>query len=100
MIDSSVRDDMLRKTLADTTVAAVLVDCIIGLGANADPAGKLAAVVRAASGNAPPVIASVTGTESDPQVRSRQVAVLEGAGILVAPSNAHAAELALALCTP
>jgi FdrA protein len=100
MIDPSVRDDMLRKTLADASVAAVLVDCIIGLGANADPAGKLAAVVRDASGNVPPVIASVTGTESDPQVRSRQAAVLESAGILVAPSNAHAAELALALCTP
>jgi hypothetical protein len=30
-------------------------------------------------------------------VRSRQVAILEGAGVLVAPSNADAAELALAL---
>jgi FdrA protein len=40
----------------------------------------------------------VTGTEDDPQVRSQQIAILERAGVIVAPSNAHAAELALSLC--
>ena len=44
-----------------------------------------------------PVIASVTGTEDDPQVCSRQVATLRAAGVVVAPSNAHAAELAASL---
>ena len=39
-------------------------------------------------------IASVTGTEQDPQGWSRQVALLREAGVVVAPSNAHAAELA------
>ena len=43
------------------------------------------------------VVASVTGTEQDPQVWSRQVALLREAGVLVAPSNAHAAELAAAI---
>jgi FdrA protein len=38
----------------------------------------------------------VTGVEADPQPRSRQIATLEAAGVLVAPSNAQAAELALA----
>jgi hypothetical protein len=37
----------------------------------------------------------VCGTEADPQVYSRQVRTLESAGVIVAPSNAHAAELAL-----
>ncbi|MEC8888839.1 MAG: hypothetical protein VYD76_05785 [Pseudomonadota bacterium] len=41
-------------------------------------------------------MASVTGTDEDPQVRARQVSVLERAGVVVAPSNADAAELALA----
>jgi len=40
------------------------------------------------------VIASVTGTEQDPQGWSRQAAILRAAGIVVAPSNARAAELA------
>jgi FdrA protein len=43
------------------------------------------------------VVASVTGTEQDPQVWSRQVAILREAGVIVAASNAHAAELAAAL---
>ena len=43
------------------------------------------------------MIASVTGTEGDPQVRSRQVAALQAAGVLVASCNAAAAELALTL---
>ena len=98
MIDPTVRDDELRKALADPGVAVVLVDCIIGFGANADPAGHLAAIVAAAGAGAPPVLASVTGTEGDPQVRSQQIAILERAGVTVAPSNAHAAERALSLC--
>jgi hypothetical protein len=40
------------------------------------------------------VVASVTGTEGDPQGYARQVRTLEAAGVIVAPSNAHAAELA------
>lgn len=100
MIDPSGRDELLRKTLYDTSVAVVVVDCILGFGANADPAGHLAAIVAGCGSDAAPVVASVTGTEADPQVRSRQIAALERARILVAPSNAQAAELALALCRP
>lgn len=97
MIDPGVRNQMLRATLADRNVAVVLLDLVIGLGAHADPAGEIAAVLRAAPAERPHVVASVTGTEDDPQVRSWQVAALERAGALVAPSNAHAAELALVL---
>ena len=73
-----------------------VVDCdvVIGYGAHADPAGVL---VRALKGAKKPVIASVTGTEADPQVWSRQVAILSSAGVLVAPSNARAAEAAKAI---
>ena len=41
-------------------------------------------------------IASVTGTDGDPQGRISQIAKLEVAGILVARSNSDAAKLALA----
>ncbi|MBN9171703.1 MAG: hypothetical protein J0I50_07400, partial [Microbacterium sp.] len=43
------------------------------------------------------LIASVTGTELDPQVRSAQIKRLESAGIIVTPSNEQACELALAV---
>ena len=97
MIEPAIRDDPLARALADPDTAAVLLDVVIGFGAHADPAGVLAQSLRAAQGERPPVIASVTGTEADPQGYSRQVRTLEAAGVLVAPSNAHAAELAVRL---
>jgi len=97
MLDPSLRDDKVRQHLADLGVAIVLVDVVIGFGAHADPAGELAATLSGAPEKRAHVVASVTGTEGDPQVRSRQVAALERAGVMVAPSNADAAELALAL---
>jgi len=100
MIDPAVRDNMLRQSLVDANIAVVLLDVVIGFGAHADPAGHLDATLAAAPARLAHVVASVTGTEGDPQVRSRQVAALRRAGVLVAPSNAHAAELALALSSP
>lgn len=97
MIDPSLRDEMVREALDDAAVGVVLVDLVIGYGAHADPAGQMADMLVAAGTLKKPVIASVTGTEADPQVRSRQVARLEAAGVIVAPSNAHACEIALAL---
>ena len=43
----------------------------------------------------PLVIASVTGTDADPQPRAAQVEKLADAGVIVAPSNADAAALAI-----
>ena len=97
MIDPSVRDDALRAALIDPEVAVILVDLVIGYGAHADPASHLAEIVANRPDSAPIIVASVTGTELDRQVRSAQVRRLEDAGIMVAPSNAQACELVLAL---
>jgi len=50
-----------------------------------------------ASGAMPAIIASVTGTDEDPQCYSAQVAILRNASIIVAPSNADAALAAMNL---
>jgi len=97
MIDPSVRDEMFLAALQDKAVAVVLIDLVIGFGAHADPAGHLARLLPSGRAGRPPVIASVTGTELDPQCRSAQVARLREAGIRVAPSNAQASEMALLL---
>jgi hypothetical protein len=97
MIDPTVRNEALRQALADSAIAVVLVDVVIGHGAHDDPAGSVAAIVAAASSPRPAVVASVTGTDADPQNRTMQLAKLEKAGILVAASNAQAASLALAI---
>jgi hypothetical protein len=97
MIDPTVRDAALAQALEETGVAVVLVDIVIGFGAHEDPAGAAARVVGAVGDQRPAVVASVVGTDFDPQHRASQVRKLEQAGILVAPSNARAAELALAI---
>jgi FdrA protein len=79
--------------MADPEVGLILVDLVLGFGAHENPAGVLLRVVKGGK----PVIASVTGTEQDPQVWSRQVALLNEAGVLVAASNAQAAEAAAAI---
>jgi hypothetical protein len=97
MLEPAARNDALWQSLAETDTAAVLIDVVIGLGAHADPAGAVAKVIADAKGARPVVVASVCGTEADPQVHSAQVAKLEAAGVLVAPSNARATEIALAV---
>ena len=98
MIDPGVRDAALIRALESEHVGVVLVDVVIGYGAHADPAGHLAeAIARHLSNKGATIIASVTGTDDDPQRRSLQIARLEAAGVLVAPCNADAATLALAM---
>jgi FdrA protein len=91
MIDPEIRNAHLAAAAVDPAVGLLLVDVVLGFGAHADPAGVLLKSKLSKT-----VVASVTGTEDDPQVRSRQVAKLREAGVLVAPSNAQAAELAAA----
>jgi FdrA protein len=89
MIDPEIRNDHIARALADPEVGVILVDLVLGYGSHPDPAGVLIKQEIKKT-----FVASVTGTETDPQVRSRQVAKLREAGVLVAPSNAHAAEWA------
>ncbi|MDH3703650.1 MAG: acyl-CoA synthetase FdrA [Alphaproteobacteria bacterium] len=96
MIDPSVRDTAIVETLDDARVGVILVDVVIGYGSHDDPAGHLAKLLTARRPNGPAVIASVTGTEDDPQSRSTQLAKLETVGVHVAPTNADAAVWALA----
>jgi succinyl-CoA synthetase alpha subunit len=96
MIDPTVRDESLVEALDASNTGVVLLDVVLGFGAHQDPAGHLAQILSDRPSGGPVVVASVTGVESDPQPRSVQIATLEAAGVLVAPSNAQAVELALA----
>jgi FdrA protein len=100
MIDHALRIRRLMQEAADPEVAVILLDVVLGYGAHPDPASELGpAIARARAralegGGELLVIASVTGTDGDPQGLSRQVQALERAGAIVAPSNAAAARLA------
>ncbi len=96
MIDNDLRIRRLLQEARDPEVAVVMLDCVIGYGAHPDPAAELAPAIRQARQLAEGellVVASVTGTEQDPQRLSAQVAALQAAGAIVCASNAAAARL-------
>ncbi|MSO76095.1 MAG: oxidoreductase [Alphaproteobacteria bacterium] len=95
MLDPWVRRQPMGEALGDPTTAVLLLDVILGYGSPDDPVAPILDAVAGADSSRPVVIASVCGTERDPQVRSVQVARLAAAGVTVAPSNAHAANLAV-----
>lgn len=97
MIDPTLRDRMVIDACADANTGVILLDIVIGFGAAANPAGALIAQLPPANARMAVMIASVCGTDADPQSYSRQRQELSDAGIVVAPSNAHAAEIAIAL---
>jgi FdrA protein len=72
----------------------ILLDVVLGHGAEGDPAAALAPVLAAVG---PPVVVAVVGTSHDPQDRDRQVAALVAVGAEVHLSNAGATRRALVL---
>ena len=100
MIDQDLRVRRLLQEAGDPEVAAIMLDVVLGYGAHPDPAAELGPAIEKAraiarsGGRELYIVASVTGTEGDPQRLSRTVAALEGAGASVCESNAAAARLA------
>lgn len=103
MIDPTLRLDHLSRTAADPTTACILMDVVLGHGAESDPAAALAPAVTAAietaraAGRELPVVIACVGTEADPQQLSRQARSLAQAGAEVHLSNAQATRRAIAL---
>ena len=103
MIDSSSRNDRLPAVFDDPEAAVLLLDVMLGFGSDPDPAGALAPVIADglgrlhADGRDLAVVASVCGTEDDPQSSGAQTLALEEAGVSVLPSNAAAVRHALAI---
>jgi FdrA protein len=103
MIDPSVRAERIPAIFDDPENAVLLLDVVLGHGSHPDPAGALAPVISDglarlhAEGRDLAVVASVCGTESDPQSLSAQTRTLEQAGVAVLPSNVAAVRHGLAI---
>ncbi len=96
MIDNDLRIRRLMQEARDPEVAVIMLDVVIGYGAHPDPASELGPAIRQAKQHANReliVVASVTGTEQDPQRLSAQATALQSAGAIVCDSNAAAAKL-------
>ncbi|MCU1671320.1 MAG: sucD [Blastococcus sp.] len=99
MIDPTLRLEAITSLAASGEPAVLLLDVVLGYGADPDPAGALVPALtaaRATAGNLPVVVALI-GTEADPQGWSRQADALAAAGAAVFSSNSAATRYALDL---
>jgi len=93
MIEPAVRTPLLQEAINDADTAIILLDLVLGYGAHENPASDIVETLMEAVGDKPLVIASICGTEKDPQNYHSQRAMLEEAGVIVCNSNSEAAEL-------
>ena len=94
MIDSTLRLEHLARAASDARTGVLLVDVVLGHGAEADPAADLATAI---AGIERPVVVALVGTTSDPQGLTRQAEQLAAAGAEVHLSNAAATRRAVEL---
>ena len=97
MIDQTVRLERLAAAAGDRSIGVILMDVVLGYGANANPAPELAPLIEEAVENGAAVVVSLCGTRGDPQGRDTQAEVLNRAGASVYLSNAEAAREAARL---
>jgi succinyl-CoA synthetase alpha subunit len=101
MIDFSTRDKRIIEEANDKETAVILLDLVLGYGANMNPLPEIIPVIKetgqlaADNGREIPIICSVTGTDEDPQNRSRVIEALKNAGVIVCGSNAEAAKVCM-----
>jgi FdrA protein len=103
MLDGTMRSIRILHEADDSGMAVLLLDFILGFNASADPVGEALQNILAAqkkaemNGRHLTVIASLTGTEEDPQDFNLQRKLLEDAKVIVTDSNAQAVRLCAAL---
>lgn len=99
MIDPTYRTERLEQESNDEEVAVLLMDFVLGYGANEDPIGEMlpsiieAKETMAKKGKYLCVVGYVCGTENDPQNLKESQERLEEAGVIVMPSNAQTVKL-------
>ncbi len=97
IIDGSLRKIRVKEESQDPQVAVILLDFILGYNASMDPVGELLdAIIQSKQvarerGAHLSVVASVCGTENDPQDLNLQTSMLTEQGVMVFNSNARAA---------
>lgn len=101
MIDGRWRSELIAQTGHNHDVRIVLLDIILGYGADENPAGSIIDSIRGAKetaakeGRQLAFIAFIVGTERDPQNYAQQAALLKEAGVELAENNEMAVQMAM-----
>lgn len=103
MIDPDTRIQFFQKAAQDETTAIILFDVVLGYGSHEDMAGALLPGIQKIqnavkeSGRNIYFVATVCGTNQDPQSIQEQKSKLENAGVILRDSNNQAILTALAM---
>ena len=103
MIDPRLRNEHIVATAGEPEVGILLLDVVLGYGSHPDPAEALAPSIAdamagaIAAGRHLLVVASVCGSDLDPQGLERQERILAQTGVMLESSNARAAMLAASI---
>lgn len=96
IIDTGLRGQRLEEDMRDPSCRVIMMDIVLGYGADLDPATKFAAIINRVKKDLPDggpiIVASVCGTDADPQSCAQQEKALQEAGVFVFPTNAQAAK--------
>ncbi|MBQ7738902.1 MAG: succinyl-CoA synthetase, partial [Desulfovibrionaceae bacterium] len=98
IIDTGLRGQRLEEDMRDPTCRVIMMDIVLGYGADPAPGEKFAQIIKRVKKDLPDggpiIVASVCGTDADPQSCSQQENALTDAGVFVFPTNAQAAKAA------
>ena len=100
-IDPTARVNRFIKEARDPETAVIYLDFLLGYALHADPASVMADVIteerkRAeAEGRYLCIIATICGSDMDPQDYEKQAQTLKDVGVILADTNSMAAELAM-----
>ena len=94
MIDPTLRLEAIAGLAASGEPAVLLLDVVLGHGADPDPAASLVPALRDLQ---VPVVVGLVGTDADPQGWTRQADALAAAGAHVFASNSAATRFAVDL---
>ena len=103
MIDHRIRHQRILEEAMDPETAVILFDVVIGCNSHDDPASEIARSIREArkislgEGRQIYFVGFVCGTVFDKQHLDRQVEILKSIDVILAESNAKAAQLAASL---
>jgi FdrA protein len=90
MIDPTLRLARLSELVKDPAAGAILLDVVLGHGADPDPAAAIGPALDEAAAAGLRVTVALIGTGDDPQGLHRQALALQRAGAAVFTSNAAA----------
>lgn len=95
MMDFDLRNKRIIQEAKDKETAIILLDLVLGFGANREPLTEILPIIKKAQNIAPGIsfICSVTGTSQDPQNREIIIKTLQNNNVVVMESNLAAAEV-------